>query len=454
VSLLSRAVAPVAAHELAGLVTALLTSSARPGPRELPGSAGYAPGRRVSVPAVPGRVSGARRPGLGSAGPGTAAARLPSPSAPAATVAPAGGRGRTLPSVPTGPTGLGTCALRPGASRAAADRPGGSASAERPAAGRSSVPELYCPPALRDDPALAEEVNERLVAWAARVGIYPGQLDRVRAANFGRLLMLTHPDTDDPDRLLAAGKCGLAEWSVDDHYCDDASAGAVPELLGSRLGIAYAAVDPAHLPLRYAPELERAMREDPVLVALRSAFEHLVRYAGWAQVGRLRHEIANLFLAFDQEASWRNAGHMPAVWEYLAHRQINSFLPMITLVDAVGGYEIPAAEYADPRVRRAVTMAATAATLVNDLYSMAKEDQGPGVEFNLPAVVAAEEKCSPAEAIERSAALHDELVHTFEAEAAALALAGSPALRRFLAGVWAWLGGNREWHSTTGRYQA
>lgn len=43
-------------------------------------------------------------------------------------------------------------------------------------------------------------------------------------------------------------------------------------------------------------------------------------------------------------------------------------------------------------------------------------------------------------------------MHTFEVEATALSLVGSPALRRFLAGVWAWLGGSREWHSATERY--
>lgn len=47
---------------------------------------------------------------------------------------------------------------------------------------------------------------------------------------------------------------------------------------------------------------------------------------------------------------------------------------------------------------------------------------------------------------------HDELVYTFETEAAALSLEGSPALRRYLAGVWAWLGGNHEWHSSSARY--
>ncbi|MGH4010875.1 MAG: hypothetical protein ACRDTH_22405 [Pseudonocardiaceae bacterium] len=41
-------------------------------------------------------------------------------------------------------------------------------------------------------------------------------------------------------------------------------------------------------------------------------------------------------------------------------------------------------------------------------------------------------------------------MHTFEAEAAVLSHLGSLALRRFLVDTWAWLGGNREWHSTTG----
>jgi 2-methylisoborneol synthase len=87
--------------------------------------------------------------------------------------------------------------------------------------------------------------------------------------------------------------------------------------------------------------------------------------------------------------------------------------------------------------------------LVNDLYSMAKEDP---TDTNLPRVLAAEQHCSITEAVQRSAAIHDELMHTFESEAAVLSLAGSPPLRRFLAGLWAWLGGSREWHASTARY--
>ncbi|MEU7136529.1 family 2 encapsulin nanocompartment cargo protein terpene cyclase [Streptomyces sp. NPDC046261] len=395
-SLLSRITAPTAGHDVARLVATLLAHQ----------------GVRRSAP---------------KALPGTAAR-------------PAG------PVLPTGPTGLGTSAARVAAGRAARE------SADARGGRGGAVPELYCPPAVRDDPALGREVNDLLVAWADEAGIYAGRLDRVRAADFGRLMMLAHPDTDDPDRLLAAGKCALAEWATDDYYCDDETVGSRPELLGSHLGLAYAALDPAHLPARYAAAWERDLREDPVRVALRSALEHLARHAEPSQVARLRHEVSVLFVGYGQEGSWRSRGHMPSVHEYLAHRQINSFLPCIALTDVVGGYALPATEYADPRVRRAVTTAATAATLVNDLYSMTKEHDSSGVEFNLPLVIAEEERCSPREAIERSAEIHDELVRAFEAEAAALVLTGSPQLRRFLAGVWSWLGGNREWHSGSPRY--
>ncbi|MCH6161741.1 Camphene synthase [Streptomyces sp. M600PL45_2] len=308
---------------------------------------------------------------------------------------------------------------------------------------------MYCPPAIRDDPALGEEVNERLVAWAEEVGVYPGQLDRVRAAGFGRLIMLAHPETDDADRLLAAAKCALAEWSVDDHYVDGEAEEADPERLGQRLAIAFAAIDPAHLPRRYAPQLAETLRDDPVMTALSDSLDNLSRYASTAQSARLQHALSIMFVAYNQEAVWRTTGQMPSVWEYLMHRHENSFVPCMVLIDVLAGYELPPWEFADPRVRRAFTMAGSASVLLNDLYSMAKEDPE---DTNLPRVIAAEEKCSLREAIEASARIHDELMHTFEEEAAVLAVNGSPALARFLAGVWAWLGGSREWHSTTGRY--
>jgi 2-methylisoborneol synthase len=140
------------------------------------------------------------------------------------------------------------------------------------------------------------------VDWAANIGLYDGQREHIREVNVGRMMMLAHPDSDDPDRLLVAAKCALAEWATDDYYCDD---GAAPEPLGARLGIAYTAFDPAHPPLRYLPEQDKALHKDPVRVALRSAFESLARVADPPQVARLRQEVAALFVAYAHEGTWR-----------------------------------------------------------------------------------------------------------------------------------------------------
>ena len=427
-SVLSRVSAPAATHDLAGVVVALLSNPERTAPRNLHALV------RDQQPGDEGQLTGSvGRFVAGPTGLGTSAARIPWPCTNAGVAVAAANRG-TQPHLPDGPTGVGTSTVR--------------VSAERPADdGLDS--ELYCPPALRDDKALGEEVNDRLVDWAGQVGIYPGQLDRVRAANFGRLMMLTHPATDDPDRLLAASKCVLAEWSTDDHFLDDESLGADAKVIGSRLGITYAAVDPVDLPVSYVPQLDQALSDEPVAVAYRSAFDHLAQYATATQVARLRHELSVMFMAYNHEANWRSAGRIPPVWEYLTHRHENSFLPPMVLVDPIAGYELPSVEFADRRVRRVFCLAGSASVILNDLYSMAKESD---TDFDLPKVITAEEKCSSQEAIERSVQIHNELMHTFVAEAAVLSQLGSPALKRFLADIWAWLGGNREWHSTTERY--
>jgi len=428
VSVLSRVSAPAATHDLAGVVVALLSNPERTAPRNLHAFV------RDQQSGDEGQLTGSvSRFVAGPTGLGTSAARIPWPCTNAGVAVAAANRG-TQPHLPDGPTGVGTSTVR--------------VSAERPADdGLDS--ELYCPPALRDDKALGEEVNDRLVDWAGQVGIYPGQLDRVRAANFGRLMMLTHPATDDPDRLLAASKCVLAEWSTDDHFLDDESLGADAKVIGSRLGITYAAVDPVDLPVSYVPQLDQALSDEPVAVAYRSAFDHLAQYATATQVARLRHELSVMFMAYNHEANWRSAGRIPPVWEYLTHRHENSFLPPMVLVDPIAGYELPSVEFADRRVRRVFCLAGSASVILNDLYSMSKESD---MDFDLPKVITAEEKCSSQEAIERSVQIHNELMHTFVAEAAVLSQLGSPALKRFLADIWAWLGGNREWHSTTERY--
>ncbi|MFJ8887779.1 family 2 encapsulin nanocompartment cargo protein terpene cyclase [Streptomyces sp. NPDC102402] len=403
-------------------------------------------------------------PASGAAGPpwtrnGPPAARLPAPRT-VTEAAPPSPPSDLLGRLLAGPAGPGTSAARlfhspaapttaqEGRQKGGSPGPGQERCAAEPATA-IRIPALYCPDAVRDDPALGEEVNNRLVEWAAETGIFTGRLERLRSHQFGRLFMLAHPDCDDPDRLLAAARCGLAEWSVDDHWVDEGE-DTEPELLGARLAMAHAVIDPVRLPARYQAQFEELVRRQPVLRAFRSSLAHLSEFAGTTQVARLRHELAVMFVAYGQEAQWRSSGRRPAVWEYLLHRYENAFYPCMVLIDAVGGYEVPAPELADPTVRRTYLYAGMANVLLNDVYSMAKEDPG---DTNLPNLIAAEDNCSLQEAVDRTAAVHDELMHTVEADCAVLAAAGSPQLRRYLAGLWAWMGGSKQWHATSPRYQ-
>jgi 2-methylisoborneol synthase len=331
------------------------------------------------------------------------------------------------------PSGLGTSALR--------------------AFGKPPEPaedQLFCPGAVRDDPALGDLVDDELLVWAEQVGIYPGRLGKLRSYGFGRFLMLAHPAATDPDRLLAAAKCLVAEWAADDYYVDEVSLGADPAVVGSRLANLMSVIDPVRTVPRYAADLDAHHRVRPISRAFRTAVEHLSRYASPAQIGRFQHQVTLLFLASAQEADWRVNRRTPPVWEYLVQRQSNSYLPPMLLIDVLAGYELPAQEYYHPRVRQAFTTAGNAAVLVNDIYSAGRESDD---DFNLPAVLTANEGLTTRQALLRTVEIHNELMHTFVEQAAPLAATGSPALRRFLADTWAWLGGSRHWHATTARYR-
>lgn len=316
-----------------------------------------------------------------------------------------------------------------------------------------AVPELYCPAPLRIDESLAGAVEERLTPWIEQVGIFPGRQSRVRAMGFGRFAMLCHTDTDDPDRLLLAAKCFAALFAVDDYYCDDERTGSEPKLVGPRLSLALSALEPVHLPPQYRYGLEQALVNDPVLLALRAYMQHVERLATPAQVARVRHEIIAMFVTMTAEAAWRIEGITPVIWEYLAQRQTNSFLPCLSLIDIIGGYELAPNEYSDPAVRRVTTLAASATILANDLFSALKEQQTGIGNFNLPLLLVRDQRISPERAMAQSAAIHDEIMRLYEAAERAVLPNASPSLKRFLRGIKSWLAGSVEWHRTSGRYQ-
>lgn len=369
----------------------------------------------------------------------------------------------SLPAVLAGPTGLGTSAAhiaaRFGQARAEQVEPPVQEAVPDPAYaerqwGDGTASPLYCPLAERTDEGLGDEVDERLVAWADDCGFTEDEQDQLRRANFGRLITLAHPDCDDPDRLLISAKLNAAWWAADDLYADDTSLGAVPAELPPRLALAMAAMDPLPPAGEFTRELDKTLENDRVLVALRSGTEYLAQYGTSAQVQRICYSTFAMFVSWTAYGAWRHADQYPPAWEYLAARQHDSFYTSMTLIDVLGGYEVPANIYYDPRVRSAAIQAGTASVLVNDLHSVTKDmadDQPPP---NMVLQIAADRGCSIEEATEVTVDLHNEIVRDFQAAHRELQAVPSPELQRFMRGLRAWMGGGFEWHSTSPRYKS
>lgn len=346
-----------------------------------------------------------------------------------------------------GPSGLGTAGLHLVPRREETAAPGARAEGD-------AVPGLYHHPVPEPDPVRVEEVGRRVKAWAVHeVQAYPAEWeDQFDGFAVGRYMVACHPDAPTIDHLMVAARLMVAENAVDDCYCEDH--GGSPVGLGSRLLLAHTALDPLCTTEEYEPPWEASLGSDAPRRAYRSAMAYFVQQAGPSQADRFRHDMARLHLGYLAEAAWAQTEQVPEVWEYLAMRQFNNFRPCPTITDTVGGYELPADLHARPAMQRVIALGSNATTVVNDLYSYTKELKSPGLHLNLPVVIAEREDLSEREAYLKAIDVHNELMHAFEAEAAALAAACPvPSVLRFLRGVAAWVDGNHYWHQTnTYRY--
>ncbi|MFI6082815.1 family 2 encapsulin nanocompartment cargo protein terpene cyclase [Streptomyces sp. NPDC051217] len=392
-------------------------------------------------------------------GPAPAPAPVPSPPAAALSVdvpvpevrTPTAGLERIL----RGPSGLGTSGLffARRAEREPEPEPEPAASASASAEG-IPIPGLYHHSVPEPDPVRVAEVSSRIKSWALdEVDLYPDDWeDQFDGFSVGRYMVACHPDAPTVDHLMLATRLMVAENAVDDCYCEDH--GGSPIGLGGRLLLAHTALDALHTTQEYQPQWALSLQSDAPRRAYRSAMEYFTQEAGPSQADRLRHDMARLHMGYLAEGAWAQLDHVPEVWEYLAMRQFNNFRPCPTITDTVGGYELPADLHAQPAMQRVIALASNATTIVNDLYSYTKELAGPGRHLNLPVVLAEREDLSERDAYLKAVEVHNDLMHDFEAEAAALAAACPvPSVHRFLRGVAVWVDGNHYWHRTnTYRY--
>ncbi|MFE5935384.1 family 2 encapsulin nanocompartment cargo protein terpene cyclase [Streptomyces sp. NPDC056470] len=439
-SSLPTAAAHFGAHLLATTLAAAPSADAAPTAADTP------PAPALPGPPAPPTLplpAAATAPVAGPAGDAPTAA-----VAEAATVGVAGQAEPALARVLRGPSGLGTAGLHLTLREEAASPAPGA-----PAEG-TPIPGLYFHPVAEPDPVRVEEVSRRIKSWAVdEVQAVPEEWqDQFDGFSVGRYMVACHPDAPTIDHLMLATRLMVAENAVDDCYCEDH--GGSPIGLGGRLLLAHTALDPVHTTKEYEGAWADSLHADAPRRAYRSAMEYFLRQATPSQADRFRHDMARLHMGYLAEAAWSETDHIPEVWEYLAMRQFNNFRPCPTITDAVGGYELPADLHAQPAMQRVIALAGNATTIVNDLYSYTKELASPGRHLNLPVVIAERENLSERDAYLKAVEVHNDLMHAFEAEAAALAAAcPAPNVLRFLRGVAVWVDGNHYWHQTnTYRY--
>ncbi|MFF2508246.1 family 2 encapsulin nanocompartment cargo protein terpene cyclase [Streptomyces sp. NPDC058067] len=396
--------------------------------------------------AVPPAVSMPGPPAVSVLAPPAVSVPAPRPADAPATVVPAPGLERIL----RGPSGLGTAGLSliPREQPPMPSEPSAATAEGRP------IPGLYHHPVAEPDPVRVEEVSRRIKSWALdEVSLYPDDWEeQFDGFSVGRYMVGCHPDAPTIDHLMIATRLMVAENAVDDCYCEDH--GGSPDGLGERLLLAHTALDPVYTTEEYQAPWAKSLHADAPRRAYRSAMAYFDQAASPSQSDRYRHDMARLHLGYLAEAAWSQMDHVPEVWEYLAMRQFNNFRPCPTITDTVGGYELPADLHAQAAMQKVIALAGNATTIVNDLYSYTKELDAPGRHLNLPVVIAEREGLSDRDAYLKSVEVHNDLMHAFESNAAALAAdCPVPTVHRFLRGVAAWVDGNHHWHRTnTYRY--
>ncbi|RVU28142.1 2-methylisoborneol synthase [Streptomyces antnestii] len=398
--------------------------------------------------AVPSAVSMPGPPTVSVLAPPAVSVPAPLPADAPATVVPA--PAPDLDRILRGPGGLGTAGLSliPREQLPAPSEPSAATAEGRP------IPGLYHHPVAEPDPVRVEEVSRRIKSWALdEVSLYPEDWEeQFDGFSVGRYMVGCHPDAPTVDHLMIATRLMVAENAVDDCYCEDH--GGSPDGLGERLLLAHTALDPVYTTEEYQAPWAKSLHADAPRRAYRSAMAYFDQAASPSQSDRFRHDMARLHLGYLAEAAWSQMDHVPEVWEYLAMRQFNNFRPCPTITDTVGGYELPADLHAQAAMQKVIALAGNATTIVNDLYSYTKELAAPGRHLNLPVVIAEREGLSDRDAYLKSVEVHNDLMHAFESNAAALAAdCPVPTVHRFLRGVAAWVDGNHHWHRTnTYRY--
>jgi hypothetical protein len=311
---------------------------------------------------------------------------------------------------------------------------------------RVQLPRLYCPfPAGIHDQA--DIIEERTISWMKRYGYIKtaDQERKARDSRFGIRAAQVHP-TGRTEAIQLASDLTVWLFLTDDVYIEaPGMSQAIPITTEHVIRSIRILRNPEDLPS--APNLS--------LLALQDISRRLRRLATFEQTDRLINGMLEFFLAGCCEAVALSRKSLPKATDYIPLRDSINCLRSVCFVfiEIVGGYELPGQTWCRPDLQAVVNKATRIISNHHDILSGLRE-LSDEIPMNLPAVIAREQGLPIAKAFERVGAFADAdtraLVRMIER-----LLTNEPdcLIRIYVDGLKAWIRGNLDWSTTTGRYR-
>lgn len=312
-----------------------------------------------------------------------------------------------------------------------------------------AVPPFYCPipSALSPDVELADR---RSTQWLDKFRLYRDhvQRDYLAQGKTGYFAAFSIPAGTEKGLQITSDFL-LWLYTFDDTYCDEIPGGAAPDELIVTVSKLARVIE--------APNA-RVLDENPWAESLRDLRTRLAEFATAVQVERWVVELTRYFLGLPWEATNRRKGTEPHLDDYvLMWSYVAAMLPSVMLTDVAGGYEVPAQEMSDPKVRALTEMACALVSWDNDIISYNKEvyrssRYGFSAIQNLISVLAYHDGRTPEEAMAEAVVMRDRVMCLFLALQRQVLLHAGDALSRYITGLGQWVRGYLDFSFVSDRY--
>ena len=310
-----------------------------------------------------------------------------------------------------------------------------------------SIPDtipLWCPlaPGIHPD---WQRWERDTVSWIERFDLDEEQKEagRLRSTTAGELAGRTILTAESPPGGQFSTDSLMWLFAFDDAYCDEGryshDPGEMAVLVAEMIRIA---------------ETGQTTSTRPLSRALADLRQRLAALTGATQVSRWEQAMKGYLGYQIWEASYRSSNRMPTIDQYAVARIRNGSMEVCTMtLDVAEGYEVPAAEMADPDVRALTEMACSLVGLDNDIASYYKEHERSGDKLNLVDVIAHERGQRPARALPEAVAFRDAVLTLYLELSEQVRPAVSAQTQRYMRGLSGWIRGNLDWSANTPRYR-